>query len=183
MNNSNKATYIQTQFDIKDIASAARIMEASKEEIIANTNHQIGYVDMKIVERIQFATQQVEKNVIKEVQRMIKQASEQLKDEILGEMVMNFNRLEGILENLSMYICYLNFNIENIIKDMRIMMETLGRKRKAMKILKKRMAIMKTRLMMKKKAKKSKRIGPQREIERKKMVTKKKRKLKCNEKR
>ncbi len=42
-------------------------MKVLKEEIIANTNHQIDYVDMKIVEKIQFTTQQVKKNVVQKV--------------------------------------------------------------------------------------------------------------------
>ncbi len=98
MNNKQNTTNIQLQFNVKDILSITRIIEVLKKEIIANTNHQINYVNMKIVERIQFATQQVEKNVVQEVQKIIKQASDQLRDEILSKMVIGFNRLEGILE-------------------------------------------------------------------------------------
>ncbi len=38
-NNYQKAANIQMQFNVKDISSAVRIMEALKEEIIVNTNH------------------------------------------------------------------------------------------------------------------------------------------------
>ncbi len=43
MNNSKKATNIQMQFDVKNISSVARIMEASKKEIIVKSNWLCGY--------------------------------------------------------------------------------------------------------------------------------------------
>ncbi len=134
---------------------------------------------MKLVERIQFATQQVEKNVIQEVQRTIKQACDQLKDEIMGEMIIGFNRLKGVIENLSKYYLHMNF-FNNCIKDMRMTMETILRKSKVTRILRKRMAMKEEKLMKMRKV--SNRIDPQREIGPVKVVKKKKRKLKCNEK-
>ncbi len=59
----------------------------------------------------------------------------------------------------------------------------MGWKHKKMKILKKQMVTMEARLKMKKMINKSKQIDPRREIEQVRMVTKKRRKLKCNEKR
>ncbi len=135
---------------------------------------------MKIVERIQFATQQVEKNVIREVQRMIKQASDQLRDEILGEVVIGFNRLEGILENLSMCDMEMNFMIDIYFKDTQITMGIWNLKE--MRISRKRMATKVMRLMKRTTSKETKQIDPPKEIELMKAVSKKKRKLKCNEK-
>ncbi len=181
-NNSHKAANIKAQFDMKDISSAARIMEVSKEEIIANTNHQINYVDMKLVERIQFATQQVEKNVVWDVQRMIKQACNQLKEEILSEMIIGFNKLEGIIENLSMFYLYLNLNINNFIKNTWMTTETMVRTPKATRILRKQIEMKEARLMKIMKVKANSQIDLRREIGLMKVGKKKRRKLKCNEK-
>ncbi len=110
---------------------------------------------------------------------MIKQTSDQLRDEILGEMIVGFNRLEEVLESLSMYYLEMYFVSNNFIKDMLTMTEL--RNLKGMKISRKRKA-MKVARLMKRKSKVTKLIDPRKEIGPMKAITKKRRKLKCNEK-
>ncbi len=104
----------------------------------------------------------------------------QLKDEIMREMIIGFNRLEGVIENLSKYYLHLNVFINNCIKNTQMTMETILRKSKVMRILMKRMAMKEEKLMKMRKV--SNQIDPQREIGPVKVAKKKRRKLKCNEK-
>ncbi len=80
MNNTQNAANIQIQFDVKNISSATRIIEVLKEEIIVNTKYHYNQLckhedsGKNIV-----CNQQIEKNVVQEVQEMIKQASDEKK--------------------------------------------------------------------------------------------------------